>query len=51
MSKAMLRKLLYLIGMVITVFVVDKLTGSDTVIIISAIIMSTLTLIDVVEEN
>ena len=50
MSNAMLRKLLYLIGMVITVFVVDRLTGSDTVIIISAI-MSTLTLIDVVEEN
>ena len=51
MSNAMLRKLLYLIGMVITVFVTDKLTGNDTVVIISAIIMSTLTLIDVVEDN
>ena len=51
MSNAMLRKILYLIGMVITVFVVDMLTGNDTVIIISSIIMSTLTLIDVVEEN
>ena len=51
MSNAMLRKLLYLVGNVIVVFVVDKLTGSDTVIIIAAIITSTLTIIDVVEEN
>lgn len=51
MSNAMLRKILYLIGMVIVVFVADKLTGSDIVVIISAVIMSTLTLIDVVEEN
>ena len=51
MSKAMLRKLVYLIGMVITVFVADTLTGNDTVVIISAIMLSTLTLIDVVEEN
>ena len=51
MINAMLRQRLYLIGMVITAFVVDKLTGSDTVIIISAIMLSTLTLIDVVEEN
>ena len=51
MSNAMLRKLLYLIGMVITVFVADTLTGNDTVVITSAIMLSTLTLIDVMEEN
>ena len=51
MINAMLRQLLYLIGMVITVFVADKLTGNDTVVIISAIMLSTLTLIDVVGEN
>ena len=51
MSNAMLRKLLYLVGNVIVVLVVDKLTGSDISVIIAAIIMSTLTLIDVVEEN
>lgn len=51
MSNAMLRKLLYMIGMIIVVFVVDKLTGSDTSVIIAAIMTSTLTLIDVVEEN
>ena len=51
MSNAMLRKLLYLVGIVIVVFVVDKLTGSDIGVIIASIITSTLTLIDVVEEN
>ena len=51
MINVMLRKLLYLIGMFITVVVADKLTGNNTVVIISAIMLSTLTLIDVVEEN
>ena len=51
MSNAMLRKLLYLVVNVIVVFVVDKLTGSDISVIIAAIVMSTLTLIEVVKEN
>ena len=51
MSNAMFRKLVYLAVIVSVVFVVDKLTGSDMGVIIASIITSTLTLIDVVEEN
>ena len=51
MSNAMLRKILYLIAIVVVVSVVDKVTGCDTGMIIGAIIISTLTLIDIVEEN
>jgi hypothetical protein len=51
MSKAMLRKILYIIGLIIVVCVIYKSTQNDTAIIMGAVIFSTLTLIDVVGEN
>ena len=51
MSNATLRKLLYLIGLIIVVCVIYKSTQNDTAIIMGAVIFSTLTLIDIVVEN
>lgn len=51
MSNATLRKLLYLIGLIIVVGVIYKRTQNDTAIIMGAVIFSTLTLIDVLEDN